>query len=158
MVYSLSIDPSIRSCGWAIWKGKELKEYGVFRSSTSKEKDWQKAGLQIGGLMSDKGKEWKVLRVFCEYPAFFGANATANSGALIKLSWFVGFLNGLFIPEFVEFNLIPVNTWKGQLPKHVVQERIERILPELVIKSMRKMPADVFDAVGIGLYCHGRMR
>lgn len=152
----MSIDPSIRSCGWAIWKGKKLKDFGVFHPARSREKEWEQAGRIVGEMALKKAKEWRVKKVFCEFPAYFGDNVTAKSGALIKLAWFVGFLNGLF-EKSADFELVPVHIWKGQLPKVVVNSRIERVLSPKICRRLRKMPMDVFDAVGIGLFKHGRM-
>jgi hypothetical protein len=154
---TMSIDPSVRSCGWAIWKGKKLKDFGVFRPASSREKDWQEAGREVGDMASAKGKHWEVERVFCEFPAYFGDNVTAKSGSLVKLAWFVGFLDGLFTEGLTEFELVPVHVWKGQLPKTVVNARIERLLSKKICNRLRSMPPDAWDAVGIGLFKHGRM-
>ena len=155
-MYSMSIDPSIRNCGWAIWKGTKLKDFGVFHSTT-RDKDWQVTGQNIAALVKVKGTEYEVEKVWCEYPGFFGANVTAKSGALVKLAWFVGFLDGLFTPDFIPFVLVRVVDWKGNLPKIVVQGRIERLLKRNIITRMKTMPPDVFDAVGLGLWVHRRM-
>lgn len=153
---TLSIDPSVRSCGWAVWSGKALKDFGVFHAARSREKDWQTAGQEVGRLVLQKAEKWNVKRVYCEFPAYFGDNVTAKSGSLVKLAWFVGFLDG-FLHLQADFELVPVHIWKGQLPKHVVNARIERVLSKKICARLRSMPPDAWDAVGIGLFKHGRM-
>lgn len=154
---TLTIDPSVRSCGWAFWDNDRLKASGLVRSS-HKDDDWQTGGQGIGAVLRAIGRRNKIDKVYCEFPAFHGGTkgaVTASSGALVKLSWMVGFLDGLFTPEFIPFELVPVNKWKGQLPKEVINERIKKILPESVWKNFKK---DTWDAVGLGLFIHGRMK
>lgn len=155
---TMSIDPSIKSCGWAIWKNKRLKYYGVAKPWTAQKFDWQTNGKNVASLILKKAKEHDVEEIYCEFPAFFGNNVTARSGSLVKLTWFVGFLDGLFTPDFVPFRLVPVNMWKGQLRKEIVKDRIMKIIPKGICRRMSSMPEDVWDAVGLGLYCHGRMK
>ena len=155
---TMSIDPSVRSCGWAVWKNKSLKDFGVMYAANTKEKDWQQSGEEIGNSLRDKAVKWKVEKVYCEFPAYFGDNVAAHSGSLVKLSWMVGFLNGLFIAQNVSYELVRVNDWKGQLPKNIVQMRIARILPKNIIRRLNSMRSDAYDAVGIGLFIHGRMK
>lgn len=153
---SLSIDPSIRSCGWAVWKNGRFKYAGLIRPKV--QEDWQAMGHQVGAEIHGIVRDHKVDEVYCEFPAFFGGSkgaVTASSGALVKLAWLVGFLDGMITPEFRKFVLVPVNTWKGQLPKEVIIERIKKILPRGIWKNFK---ADMWDAAGIGLYVHGRMK
>jgi hypothetical protein len=48
-----------------------------------------------------------------------------------------------------------VNAWKGNLPKQVVIDRIERFYKKRGIK-LGKIHKDEWDAVGIGLYLKGQ--
>lgn len=156
MKISMSIDPSVRSCGYAIWKGIYLKKFGLLKSSSSKE-DWRGGGHTIGALLHSVALDNDVEAVYCEFPAFFSGgkgSVTASSGALVKLAWQVGFLDGLFTPDFVPFSLIPVREWKGQLSKEIIEYRVRKILG----KCVRKAKKDTIDALGIGLYVHGRMK
>lgn len=74
--------------------------------------------------------------------------AAANRGDLVKLAQLTGMLV-LAARDFGrETALLPVRTWKGQLPKSAVNTRIRRELGEAY-------PDHVADAVGIGLHLQG---
>lgn len=152
---SLSVDPGIRGTGYALWDGKLLKRTGIF---ASRSEDWLEAGGQVASQLHQFACKERVEAVYCEFPAYFqsaGAQVVARSGSLVKLAWFVGFLSALFITGFKTFRFVEVNEWKGQLPKDVVELRIRKIMGEKVTK---KFKTHIWDAVGIGLYVHGRMK
>lgn len=153
---TMSIDPSVKSCGYSIWDNRKLVLFGIQKGKHPD--NWQASGMSIGYELHKLAKNLDVQETYCEYPGYFsggGGLVTASSGALVKLAWFVGFLNGLFTPELIDFILVPVNEWKGQLPKQVVNQRIKKILGEKACQGFEK---DIWDAVGIALYKQGRMK
>lgn len=96
-------------------------------------------------------------KVICEMPQAFlgnaGGMAAAQTGSILKLSVMIG----IYAREFLEhsgasFQVVPVRQWKGQLPKEVVIQRIRKYLGE---KNCKEFKADVWDAVGIGLWAMG---
>lgn len=159
---TMSIDPGNRGAGWALWNEGRLQNFGCVRAPNNRHIHWWEAGRQNAALLHDIGHRGRVEKVYCEFPTYFSGGkgqAAAASGSLVKLSWFVGFIDALFTPEFIPFELVPVNMWKGQLPKEVVEDRICKILKKKsIIRRLQSMPNHAFDAVGIGLFIHGRMK
>ena len=79
----------------------------------------------------------------------------AARGDLVKLSIFVGMLcyraRLLVGPENVFF--VPVNQWKGQLSKELVELRIKKFYASRNFHA--KFTSHEWDAVGIGLHVLG---
>jgi len=114
--------------------------------------EWEAKAYAVAARLSELCVLFKCSEGYIEYPAFFqahGACGVANSGALVKLAWFVGLVCGTlpFAPK-----LVTVGNWKGQLPKKVVQQRILRILPKV------KATSHDWDAIGIGLFIKGDLK
>lgn len=143
----ITIDPGTNGCGYAIWDSKwNLSYYGVLSSSN---KDWNIKRSEIAKKLKAKVVNYGVTKGYIEEPAKFHGtfgNMVADRGDLVKLSIFVGYVEGfLGIP----MERIRVIDWKGQLPKDVVIKRINKILPKI-----RATSHDA-DAIGIGLYLKG---
>jgi hypothetical protein len=90
--------------------------------------------------------------IVCEFPEFQEGSARSmgwRKGDLQKLTFLVGYIAGFhrhhtFVP-------VKPSTWKGQLPKSIVADRITtRLGQEWVEASGVKTHA--WDAVGIGLW------
>ena len=147
----ITIDPGATGSGWAMWDSKwKLLQNGVI--IPDKELSWEAKAYQVVARLTQVSELFECEEGYIEYPAFFqshGACGVANSGALVKLAWFVGLCCGSlpFPPR-----LVSVGTWKGQLPKKVVISRIKRILPNVKAKSHD------WDAIGIGLYIRGDLK
>ncbi len=88
-------------------------------------------------------------------PIFFagttGGVAAAEGGSLEKLCFQVGCLAQAFWMVGARFRLVTVVEWKGQLPKAIVKAR----LLDMLGKACKDYKADIWDAVGIGLYAMG---
>lgn len=114
------------------------------------------------------------IRVSMEEPAYFqssGGITSARSGALVKLVLMAGRLQQVAHEYATYLTSVRVVDWKGQLPKHVVRDRIAKLLDrELevlgaqgasvraeargrVLTWLRNEHA--VDAIGIGLYTRG---
>lgn len=93
----------------------------------------------------------------CEMPEFFNNQRgfhTAAGGDLTQMSYCVGRVAGL--GEHVlgaKFTPIPVTTWKGQLKKPIV---IERIKARIDCSLLSKKLSHDWDAAGIGLFSKGK--
>jgi hypothetical protein len=114
---------------------------------------WKKKGFYIAQKIHQQNslEGYHITRVYIEMPAFFESSEgamVARKGDLVKLTWFVGLLCGMFYP--IPTELIEVNKWKGQLPKEVVERRIKKIDP-----AYHNLKSHSYDAVGIGLYVKG---
>jgi len=92
-----------------------------------------------------------------EWPSYFGSlggRAAAGSGSLVKLAFGIGKLAQISEAYGSNFVPVPVNKWKGQLSKKIVEKRIRKILPAARLKKL-KPEKDVWDAIGIGLFMRG---
>ncbi len=151
----LSIDPSSRSAGWAIFKRKEYFLSGVIKSN---KKDFYKNSLyiadQLDGIFLAEGSGDNDI-VLIEYPELFSSNTgitAVRSGSLVKLSVTVGIIAGLLSwYSYAEIKFIKPKEWKGQLSKEIT---LERILKKIDIKKKIKT-YDECDAIGMGLYYLG---
>ena len=147
----ITIDPGATGSGWAVWdKNWKLINNGVINPDSKLE--WEAKAYQVVARLSEVCVLFDCAEGYIEYPAFFmahGACGVANSGALVKLAWFVGLVCGAlpFPPK-----LVTVGSWKGQLPKKVVISRIKRILSDV------KATSHDWDAIGIGLYIRGDLK
>lgn len=143
----ITIDPGTAGTGFALWdKNWKLMDYG---NLYGKSKDWKSKTIDISRSLSQIVKDFNVEQAYIEKPRKFNGvfgSMVADKGDLVKLSMFVGYLDGyLNIPmEFVE-----IIDWKGTLPKDIVEKRVRKIFPEIKAKS------HCIDAVGIGLYLRG---
>lgn len=149
----ITIDPGISGTGYAIWDSRwKLLHHGVLLPPASLLWELKAYNLieQLLGLVTSNS----CVEGYIEMPQLFqsaGGLVTANSGALVKLSWFVGMVCGGLRPH-CPLRPVEVNQWKGQLPKEVVIRRIQRVLPSC------KATSHDWDAIGIGLYIKGDLK
>jgi len=146
----MCIDEGLAGTGIAIFRVGSV--YPIFNKSYTFKTDIDYMNM-IQALVSFCNIE----NVFCEDVSYQGTGsvkgqAAAESGGLVKLSKFAGSLRGFIYGYYrgaVKFEFVPVVTWKGQLPKDVVKNRILKILPNI------KTTNHDWDAVGIGLFLQG---
>lgn len=90
----------------------------------------------------------------CELPTYFERkHVAASSDAVIKLAIQAGAFAGVTALHGARFDYAPVQRWKGQLSKELVQRRIRKKLGVLHCVGFHR---DVWDAVGIGLWRQGK--
>ena len=146
----ITIDPGLSS-GYAIWDTKwKLLDYGL--CLPDEKEIWEVKAYEVAAKLKEVAVKWRCTEGYIEYPAFFeihGASGIANSGALVKLAFFVGLVCGT-MPFLVQ--RVEVRVWKGNLPKEVVIRRILRIFPDIKAKK------DMWDSIGIGLYLKGDLK
>lgn len=95
--------------------------------------------------------QYEPVTVYCEFPQFFssaGGQMCAARGDLAKLTFLVGRIAESCYHHQVKFVPVEVNTWKGQLPKEVVEKRV---CNKLGIRH-GKITSHAMDAVGIGMW------
>ena len=154
----LSVDPGVEFA-IAVWEDRTWNEVVRPRHvymSTERKGDWLETMSWYVCELRFLLKSWVIGDIYCEMPAHFeskGGIVTLQSGALVKLSIATGMLLGglqVFTPS-AKLHLIPVNNWKGQLSKALVQWRIQKLLhvDATTYKSHQ------WDAVGIGLFAKG---
>lgn len=146
----LAIDPSTTSTGWVrVDDAAVILEYGLIRP---KQKEWRNRVVTI--LEDMKSLITTVDEVVIEEPDVQGlVGRTTN--ALSKITAVAYGLYGLAKGLNISCQLIPVQTWKGQLPKEVVYGRLEQIygrsnLPGSELKN--PWEHDAIDAIGLAYY------
>jgi len=150
----LSIDPSIRSLGFAVFINDELTASGtVKRKLVRGESLENRIQAIIEGLEEELRKKKipsiRLDAVVIEKPQLWGAFksvASMHSGSLLGLHILVGALFWWGIEKFFESYLIPVSEWKGQLPKTETRKRMEALYGKKFDTN------DESDAVGLGTY------
>jgi len=158
MKHFMTVDPGL-DFGIAKWKEGELwpEVVEVFVHSKTKNKtDWfPRAQESYVEFREHLLCEPEPSKVYFEWPDFF-ANASTRRGDQGKLQMLIGMMVGACLELDLEVELVNVRDWKGNLPKHVVEAQVKRILtPRFCARNGIKTHA--YDAVGIGLYLKGEL-
>ena len=144
------VDPSLRQCGYAIFREEKLALSGILESS---DKNWELAVNEIAHALRSKANMNGVTLVGIEMPTQFhspGGHAALHSGAVGKLFYTVGYLTAFLEENAMSVIHIPVGYWKGQLPKQLTTQRINRRYNlQLNWKSKENNQAD---AIAIGTW------
>ena len=132
----VTIDPGI-NCGIARFKENKLEEW---KTIYGKGKSWFNKCIDV----REQIRPFLVAThtVYIEWPSFQGMIAQ-NTGSIVKLAYLIGQIASLHSNVI----LIPVNQWKGNLPKLVTQKRAEKFFNRSGFKN------HVADAIGLGQYC-----
>lgn len=155
----VSIDPGVRLCGVAVFEDGELASAWLSKSS-----GWRTMAYCV---VSDLQKRYplEVLepgRLVIEKPQIYTQNKLkGDPNDLIDLACVVGALGVLMIRQ--ELTTYLPRQWKGQVPKHVMIERIKGKLSEderkrIELPSAKSLQHNVWDAVGIGLHHERKAR
>ena len=146
----LSIDPGI-DFGWAMWgKGKPPILTGVETAPAGKEYH-QRADRTMASF-NQLLERLEPELVVCEWPSLMTGErggVTVRSGSLVKLAFIVGRMAEATTLRHIRFELVAVNTWKGQLSKSVVEYHLNHILGKEVMSTIQ---SHAVDATGIGLW------
>ena len=150
-----TLDPGLMGTGYAIWDCQwRFQKAGIIKCSHEhKDEDWVERAEDIRFQLRRVVLQNNVNSGWLEYPAYFasaGGQMVAGRGDLLKLT----FLTGILYTTFEDAYLVPVNQWKGQLPKDVVEKRVRKILG----KKIADYSSHAIDAIGIGLAVSGRMK
>jgi len=122
----LCLDPGISGTGYAFLEGRKLLRYGNVYPE-KEYKTWEQRSSSILIKLRIKLASLAVPnRVYIEWPSqFTGAKglAAANSNDILKLSCLIGRLAQFFLNGNADVLTVPVQRWKGNLPKDVVAKR-----------------------------------
>jgi Holliday junction resolvasome RuvABC endonuclease subunit len=147
----LSIDPSMRHCGYAVFDGPTLLACGILESSAEVT---QNAVTDIASGLMSVARVYNPAYICIEQPTEIhspAGHAVMHSGALGKLFFTVGFICGAFTREGESIPiLIPVREWKGQLPKQLTTLRTNRWYG--LNLDWKKKDNNVADAIGLAHY------
>jgi hypothetical protein len=157
----IAIDPGIDGTGIACFDDMDIRRYGLYFAEVwtrPAHLDWQSVAASLAwkldNLVSTYGMHCGVV---CEWPRYFtgavGQAATAK-GDIHKLSYLIGQFGLVCKMHYINMQLVPVNDWKGQLPKATIERRILRVIGAEHCKSLG-LKDHAFDAVGIGMYAKG---
>lgn len=154
----LAIDPGVRGCGVALFRGGVLEQAVYLEGHTNA----QRAGAwlaMVAAVVEFVGMR-AVYQLATELPqVYVTQRAKGDPNDLIQLAAVVGGLSQAF--RQVEQKVYLPAEWKGQVPKEIVHTRaLGRLAPEEQGRiSCRKktMLHNVLDAVSIGLKFLGRL-
>lgn len=146
----LSIDPGKRCLGWALW-GSSLEACGIVRTKVD---DLGLGAQELVGRLPT-GAELVVV----ELPRIYPYERRINVNDLIDLAAVAGACAAVGPVQFVW----PA-TWKGQVPKDISHQRIQKALTaterDVVERDLAQVPKslrhNVLDAIGIGQWRRGR--
>jgi len=152
---TITIDPGLEF-GYALWdfleyqknNPRSLFSAGIFKSGSG----WKNKLLSTTYSLSDLCEVYKIRKAVIEQPQFFassGGTMVAARGDLIKLSMAAGAVAGVVGLYCRNVIFAPVTTWKGQLPKKIVEQRIFQIYDQDLPVPLS---SHMWDAVGIGLW------
>ncbi len=151
----LAIDPGVES-GWACWDGGQTfiaeppDSWGEI--IIPGELDFYTRAAAVIQQLQVLIVQLKPTVAAIEWPSYMGSEGgmkSLTSGALVKLAYMVGRTHELLSHYHVPTTFVPVNDWKGNAKKNVIERRIRERLPGCAIKG------HAWDAVGIGLYVRG---
>ena len=152
----ITVDPGMNT-GVAGWENSDKIEAPVETwLLKSREASWERAADALSrDLLSLVSGLQNLQKVYIEEPAFHGSPAglVVAAKSLVKLTLLVGRYWELCSFDHV-VSLVPIRRWKGNLPKRVINMRIERALGKEIMAKKQ----DTLDAIGIGLFLKGAWR
>lgn len=158
-MYYLTVDPGFGGTGYALWNSDQRWKQCIPPSvsdviSIHKPKDWVKRAEAIASTFDVIFKLYKVEKCWIELPGLHQTAvgmASASKGDIFKLTLLVGCFARVCFENGCEFIPLPVNEWKGQMPKEVIASRVyTKLRPGCPIYSNHSM-----DSVGMGLHLKG---
>lgn len=166
--YLISIDPSLRSLGYAIFKrSMALVVAGVARPRKARiaGKSYHQRGVVLAddlwryleSFMDSKKSADIIIEVPTNWFNERGMTSKDNE-AIQKLYYFVGTLIGILYNKPNVFSIWGVTpmAWKGSAPKPVMVERAYKYLKNLGRDTDIKMPHDTCEALLLGRFAFSK--
>lgn len=85
-------------------------------------------------------------------------HSKGNPNDLVPLIMQCGWLESFCAMHEIKFTAVQPRSWKGQLPKDVVQTRMMGILTPEEKQALKGLDHNAYDAIGIGLSYLGRLK
>jgi len=143
----IATDPGISGTGFAVFKERKLVKHG---NLYSKKSNWIDKSFDLSIQLEHIYEEENCEKIFIEWPSNFTGSkkgqAAINMNSINKLACFIG----MVLQRIPNGYLIPVQIWKGQVPKQVTQYRVDQKYPYRGIKN------HATDAVGLGMFVLGK--
>jgi hypothetical protein len=151
----ISVDPGVTGTGIAIWKGSKLKEsYAIApRGKTWKDK-LEDLVFRFGDETDLPGFSALVYEMpFIDFQSSERSMISASKQDVVKLCIGAGMLAGAFLSWAPNAHIypIPVQIWKGQVPKLIHQKRLQKRFHRLGLKPSTNTTHEA-DAIGLGLF------
>lgn len=139
----IAVDPSINTCGFAIFVGGKLHKYELIRPKATSE-DFVEKGRSVFWQIRQKLTKVTNYIIVLEMPEYWkvAGYAARESGSFFKLAVVVGMIATL--PNVV---VVTPSQWKGQMTKEVTKNRLQRKYTDIEFDNMDN---NIVDAIGIG--------
>lgn len=169
---TFAVDVGLNAIGWAAWREREVMrtkglvpdEAGVIDFSRDRlflKMPWHdRAARMFDKIVCETNLSARMNIIHAvEWPEFRAGSAVGHAAAsgdsLSYLAMMCGqHLRYAFLMKQV-FMPIPVSEWKGQLPKPIVQRRLEVLFGGDETLLGQQIVTHGWDAVGIGLHAMG---
>lgn len=158
----MSIDPSINNLGMAIWdiSTKTLLLWKLVHPKPDRRKNEYEKSVSMCDQLREWAKTYAVNNVLMEVPSHWavGGFEARETGSIAKLCFVCGLIYGMRYDEKIEeFKVVKPSDWKGQIPKHVMANRLHDEYVKYGIDmngtiTDTKLNENVADAIGIGHY------
>lgn len=150
MAYLLAIDPSINSCGYAVFEHEQISPilYNVISSRVleTKRQEYIAKSRAVFEKVRSIQAQFENCKIILEVPEYRkSAHMARESDAIVKLSFVCGMISAL--DNVIHYT---PSQWKGQVPKDVMRRRLSGIITDIDI--MRIKSHDTVDAIGLGYY------
>jgi hypothetical protein len=151
----ISVDPGVTGTGIAIWKGSTLKEsYAIAPRGKSWKEKVEDLVFRFGDEEDLPGVDALVYEMpFIDFQSSERSMISAAKQDVVKLFIATGMLVGAFISWSPNAFIapVPVQRWKGQIPKIVHQKRLQKRFARLGLKPSTNTTHEA-DAIGLGLF------
>lgn len=151
----MSVDPGVSGTGVAIWKGRELKDsFSIIPRGKSWKDKLEDLVFRIGDELDLPSFLALVYEMpFIDFTSSERSMISASKQDVVKLCLGAGMIAGAFLSWAPNAHLypIPVQEWKGQVPKSVHQKRLQKRFRLLGLKPQTNTTHEA-DAIGLGIY------
>lgn len=153
----VTIDPGINCAGLAVWEDSQL--IAAMSIRISKKGHVLDRATRMGEQLVFHAGEWTLEKLLIEWPKVYDSRQAGKvkgqrPSDLLPLCA----VCGTVAPAFREVEIVEPFTWKGHITKAVTKARILKPgrLSVAERACFKNGPFDMYDAIGIGLWHHGR--
>lgn len=148
----ISVDPGLTGTGIALWENRELVSATILTTAEARLEDrifdlaWQ---VREAARLCD-------VAVVERQQTYGGRARRGDANDLLDLAMLVGAIT-YACEEYATVELVAPSRWKGNTPKQVTANQVDlklssEELSRVMFPKSKKLRADVYDAIGIGLW------
>lgn len=152
----MTVDPSINNLGCAVYRENQLVHHVLLKPDRDAKEsgEHEQKTLSMIRQLRKIAETYEAAQIMLEIPEYWavGGYAARESGSIPKMMFLCG---GIY--TYFHLRKIPVQTatprqWKGQLPKDVVRNRMEReMVPRyFTTQEWARIDHNIMDAICIG--------